>query len=597
MSSFTYSGEVDERIPDDTECLTIAETVQALPVQFKFCFKYIHLQKVVLSSGLCCIPNQAFQGCKALREVVMPPTVTAIGKYAFSGCTSLAEFTFPEGLQILGSDSFASCAFTHLRIPASLEVIEDSTFEHCDSLLNVELFDGLKVIGLCAFESCSRLREIRLPSTVEVIAYCAFGSCYSLEIVDFPNGLKQIGKSAYSFAKSLQSVAIPSSVEHIEENAFEGCFQLKVLNLEQGLETIGASAFRRCSSLLRVSVPKTVNTIGDNAFESCRSLRDVVLVDGSLRSIGANAFASCSMISIWIPSSVDYVGDRAFYQSLLISAEIPQNSSTTFGGNAFSECQWLANIALPPLTTQDEILDHCEVLNDAYGSTNVIQGIKSRFRGYPVHEACYYAASTMESDEMLVRALRMQGETNAYLENLIDPLGMTPFHVLMSAAKKRSDILKLLLEVYPSNVLGFTCPRGHTALGFLVLNWTTESSTMLRLALHKWMIDGMQRWGLSQWRSNMSALVESIFNCDLNTIHRFFALEDACKKMGRYEMMESTSLLELWLWKMKMQSMRNGAKRMAVDRETSRGRCGATFVLPTVVDFLQVPDEDSDEDY
>ncbi|CAJ1960016.1 unnamed protein product [Cylindrotheca closterium] len=365
--------------------------------------------------------------------------------------------------------------------------------------------------------------------------------------------------------------------------------------MEPGLKTIGVYAFCECFSLSRVSIPPTVVSIGGNAFESCRSIHDVVFVVGSLRSIGELAFAYSSRIqSVWIPPSVRYVGDEAFYDNeWLISVEIPRDSRTTFGWNVFSRSCQLANIALPPSTTQDELLDQCTVLNDAYGSANVMQGIKSRFRGYPVHEACYYAAS-VESDEMLVRALLIQDENNTYLENLIDPLGMTPFHVLMSTSKKRPDLLKLLLDYYPSNVLGLTCPSDDTALYYLTQNWTTDASIMLRMALQKWMVQDMASWGLPQWRSNMHELVESVFNVPRKMeLHAalFGTLSKACDQMECYELMETTSLLELWLWKMKMQSTRNGVKRMAVDRASSRARCGATFIIPTVVDHLLGPDQ------
>ncbi|KAL3932849.1 MAG: hypothetical protein SGBAC_010661 [Bacillariaceae sp.] len=608
MTSFTYSGEGEEQVPNETENLVVAEAVQAL--RLGFCSHQIHLKAVVFSSssGVQSIPNNAFSHCLALKDVEIPSTVKAIGDFAFHRCASLTEVEFPKGLDTIGINSFSACGFTHLSIPGSLSVIEESAFAGCMSLLDLELFNGLKVIGQDAFSLCSNLRHIDwFPSTVEVIGACAFSECNSLEAADLPKGLKKIGEYAFSCASMLDSVAIPSSVEHIEENAFSGCRRLEVLRLEPGLKTIGAGAFCQCPKLLRVSIPETVNKIGDNAFASCTSLRDVGFVGrgGSLRLIGASAFAFCrGLHSCYIPYSVVHVGDMAFLQSGLISVEIPEDSSTTFGWNVFRECHRLTNIVLPSSSSgdalydevyNDEIFDGCRVLDNAYGPRNVIQGIKSRFHGYPVHEACYYAASVGDSTFKLTRTLKLQGATHVNLrENLVDQLGMTPFHVLMSASKKRPALLKVLLEAYPSNVLGFTCPNGDTALDYLVMNWTTEASAMLRMALHQWMIDGMQSWGSPQWRSKMLELVESVFND--NSQHKFrrdSALKEACKQMERYELMEATSLLEICLWKMKVQSMRSGAKRMAVDRESSRARCDATVIVPAVLDYLLDSDEES----
>ncbi|KAL3932413.1 MAG: hypothetical protein SGBAC_010861 [Bacillariaceae sp.] len=598
MTSFTYSGDV----PPDTETLTISETVQALPEGF--CSGNHHLQQVIFSSssGIQAIVDLAFSDCKALRDFAIPSTVKAIGISAFAGCASLTEISLPEGLETLGSNSFTWCGFTHLRIPGSLEVIEKGAFEECLSLRNVELFYGLKVIGEAAFAGCSSLQEARLPATIELIRKRAFRDCHDLEAVDLPEGLREIGEFAFANTRSLRSVAIPSSVKIIDFDTFLES-GLQVLRLEPGLEAIRADAFRACC-LERVSIPCTVSIIGDNAFDSCSSLRDVKLADGSLERIGDNAFKSCtSLLSIWIPPSVNFVGDLAFNDTGLISVEIPPDSFILFRSYVFNRSSMLANIAFTPSchTIREGLFNYCNcrALEIAYGSANVLQGIKSRFHGYPVHEACYYASST-ESDAMLIRALRTQAESNDNVcEHLIDRLGMTPFHVLMSAAKKRPDLLKLLLEAYPSNVLACTCPNGNTALDYLVMNWTMESSIMLRMALDKWMIGDMENWGIQQWRSRMSELVECIFDDDpdmsipLEIINhreitlRTVALEEACNQRSLCELMEATSLLEMWSWKMKMQSMRNDGKRMAVDRESNRARCGAAVVVPSVVEYLQ----------
>lgn len=70
-----------------------------------------------------------------------------------------------------------------------------------------------------------------------------------------------------------------------------------------------------------------------------------------------------------IPSSVDYVDENEFNQSGLMSVEIPKDSITKFEEHVFSNCKMLANIALPPSSSQDEIVDVCRDLNDVYGST------------------------------------------------------------------------------------------------------------------------------------------------------------------------------------------------------------------------------------
>ncbi|CAJ1960017.1 unnamed protein product [Cylindrotheca closterium] len=550
MTSFTYSGEEDGRqiVPIETECLTIAETIQVLPI--RFCNRHHdHLQEVVFSSGISlrCIPDYAFYHCRVLRDIVLPPTVTAIGDFAFGVCKALAEFKFPEGLKTIGRYSFANCGMTHLRMPALLEVITERAFAGCDSLRDAELPDGLKVIGVASFCACAELAELRLPSTVEIIEGNAFAGCSSLETADFPKGLKQIGRLAYFDARSLESVAIPSSVKEIEEGA----------------------------------------------FSECSSLKEVVLVNGYLRVIEAAAFASCSSLqSIRIPLSVDDIGYDAFANcTSLVSVEFPEVFSEDFtpefrGGRVFSDCTLLTNIAVPPsIELEESTFGGCTLLEEAFGETSVIQGVRSRFSEYEAHKACYNG-----SEFSLIVAIKIlrecSGPPRHYDYKLFDPFGMTPFHILLSAAKKKPDLLDLLLKEYPSLVLGCTNLQGIFPVEYLLSSWTRESRSFAQTALEKWMVHDMASWGLEEWRSSMSRMVDSVLNDDLDAENRRNALREAHLSMMKYELKEATSLLEMWLWKMEMHSVRNGAKRMALDRPTSRSRCGATFIIPMIVDYL-----------
>jgi hypothetical protein len=68
--------------------------------------------------------------------------------------------------------------------------------------------------------------------------------------------------------------------------------------------------------------------------------------------------------------------------------------------------------------------------------------------------------------------------------------------------------------------------------------------------------------------------------------HRQYLLKVAYQRLWRYERLEATALLELWLWKMEMQAAQTGDKRVAVDRSSARHRCGAPFVIPNIIAFL-----------
>ena len=55
------------------------------------------------------IPDNAFEGCAALRSIEIPSTVTKIGAFAFAGCSSLTEVVIPKGVWDVGEGAFANC--------------------------------------------------------------------------------------------------------------------------------------------------------------------------------------------------------------------------------------------------------------------------------------------------------------------------------------------------------------------------------------------------------------------------------------------------------------------------------------------------------
>lgn len=51
------------------------------------------------------IPDSAFEGCTALREIICP-NVVRIGADAFRGCSSLSEFSLPNEIETIGENAF-----------------------------------------------------------------------------------------------------------------------------------------------------------------------------------------------------------------------------------------------------------------------------------------------------------------------------------------------------------------------------------------------------------------------------------------------------------------------------------------------------------
>ena len=107
------------------------------------------------------LPEGIFRDCSNLKNVTLPPGITVIGTSAFNGCTKLS--TLPSGLITIGQYAFANTGFTSLKIPSTIETIDDYAFYNCANLANVSFVENeSKTLSIHkgAFSSNSNLSNI-----------------------------------------------------------------------------------------------------------------------------------------------------------------------------------------------------------------------------------------------------------------------------------------------------------------------------------------------------------------------------------------------------------------------------------------------------
>ncbi|CAJ1955677.1 unnamed protein product [Cylindrotheca closterium] len=533
-----------------------------------------------------------FYGCTSLLEIEILPTVTIIGEAAFAVCRSLTRVRFHEDsvLTIIGEEAFYECSsLIEVNIPSSVESIEDRAFCLCESLTKVSFHDDglLATIGFAAFCQCSSLTEVSIPSSVEIIGKHAFGTCKSLTKVCFHEDglLATIGDAAFYQCSSLQEVNFA----------------------EANLKTIGAKTFRNCVNLQKINIPSTVGLLESAAFLGCRSLL-VVKVQNGLKYLAPLVFCGCKNLqAVALPESVEGIGYAAFEQCWsLLSVELGDRPRTVaIADMAFTECKSLVNICLPLSASSTTITSTgaigytsfggCTMLENQYSrDANIFPALQRRFENFPMHKKCYHASVTTTNE--LAREIessmhsKQEGSTH-----LVDPFGLTPFHVLLSAATCRLDLLQVLLDAYPPHVLGWKDVHGKTAVEYLTqrsFHLDEDSRQMHRMALQGWMVGCISSWnGLEAWKSDMSDKVNAIV-AENDVEHRQFLLREATMALSRYEQVESTTLLELSLWKSEMKfaafASVDDTERTTVkvnDRETHRIRSGASVVVPNVIAF------------
>ena len=81
--------------------------------------------KRVEAPGVTVIREEAFQGCKKLRDVVFADGLAVVEDRAFQGCSRLSALKAPATLAEIGTDAFAGCGNLHLDVtenPLAAEV-------------------------------------------------------------------------------------------------------------------------------------------------------------------------------------------------------------------------------------------------------------------------------------------------------------------------------------------------------------------------------------------------------------------------------------------------------------------------------------------
>ncbi len=294
------------------------------------------LAEVHIPETICCIYPKAFMDCAALKLISFNKGIEYIGRGVFDGCTNLET--------IITKDNPDYTVSNGMLIDKREKKLIRSTNKGNDP---VSIVNGIKIICKKAFEG-ALIERIRIPGTVEVIEEDAFFLTMSLqdisvdgvnrvfrsydgvlhsrdgkELLRYPQGKRnsayyledeviKIGKKAFSCAVKLLAITFTGNLKEIGENAFEYCMGLENILLPRSVEIVGERAFQYCRNMISVMLPYGIIRIGDCAFLGCESLK-TVSIPGSVKEIGNMAFYGCQALSkVVIQENVKFIGDKVF---------------------------------------------------------------------------------------------------------------------------------------------------------------------------------------------------------------------------------------------------------------------------------------------
>ncbi|MCM1514683.1 MAG: leucine-rich repeat protein, partial [Anaeroplasma bactoclasticum] len=207
------------------------------------------------------IPAESFKGCTNITKVIISSPITEIGNNAFFGCTQLEYIDLPNGLIRIGEGAFTSC--THLKqmnIPNTVTQIGGSAFKYCTALTNIVLPIGIQTIESYTFSNCTGLTSITIPEGVTAIQESAFLECTKLMTVSIPNSILAIEGTAFSGCNNLQYNEY-EDVYYLgnSENLYLVCVKAKnmditFLSLSYKTKLILSYAFANCTTLWYCSI-------------------------------------------------------------------------------------------------------------------------------------------------------------------------------------------------------------------------------------------------------------------------------------------------------------------------------------------------------
>lgn len=289
----------------------------------------------------------AFRGCNIFTSVKIPNSVNTIENGAFSGCKNLTRIEIGDGVQAIGDNAFYNCILLpSVTIPGNVTSIGEEAFRDCQNLAQVNICNGVQILGYGAFKGCINLPSIEFPNSLEVIEHGAFEGCEKLSKIVLGNGLKKVARA---FPQSLTEVHISDLASWCRINFPDGSplsiakhlymdgKELRDAVIPDGVTSLG-SGFAYCLSLVSVTIPNSVTEIEEHAFFRCSNLESVKTGDGVV-SIGKSAFGYCSSLKeVELGSALKTIGEEAFYQCSNLPSIVIPDMVVTIGRCAFYNC-------------------------------------------------------------------------------------------------------------------------------------------------------------------------------------------------------------------------------------------------------------------
>ena len=185
-------------------------------------------------------------------DVILPKASTIVpGAFANS---RINKITLPNALYVIGEEAFLGCkSLKNIFIPENVNYIGEKAFLYCPNLQSVDV-DAANIFF-------TAIEGVLFNNNVTSLIFfpSAIGGYYNI-----PYGVQRIGNNSFSNT-SLKGIGIPNSVNTIGESAFDGALKLETLIIGTSLKSIEMFAFNWATSLNRIYC---LNPIPPNLYQA-----------------------------------------------------------------------------------------------------------------------------------------------------------------------------------------------------------------------------------------------------------------------------------------------------------------------------------------
>ena len=192
-----------------------------------------------------------------------------------------------EGLLVkeIGEGAFMNQLMESIKIPSTVEIVDEHALSNCQNLKKVIIGSGLKEIDKYAFCNNPKLESIIVDP--------------ANNFIDSREGCNAIiDKSSNVLIKGCKTTIIPDSVVLIEKYAFYGCSELTYIVIPDSVTTINESAFHSCTSLETIVISEKLEVINNFAFTKCESLKTIFNNSNLVFTIGEKTNGNIALYAL-----------------------------------------------------------------------------------------------------------------------------------------------------------------------------------------------------------------------------------------------------------------------------------------------------------